>query len=285
MVCVQFIQMLNVKTTLILSLICSAEKIQRSQATVGKYDGKHPALTCATTAGKIFLHNPHLHGVADNHITYLNINKQITAVLAGNIDPKNVKDVLFVGTPSTLQCYDVDQNKDLFFKDITDGVNVVVVGQLASFKKPLAIVGGNCSIQVRHAACLTHGRCHAPCKHALTGHRWRVPSVCYCKHALTEIATCMPSKIAIILCVTGTESSTWVAGQGQQNILIHNAIWLQGFEADGTESFWTVTGDNVSAMTLCDVDGDGRPELLVSSMLSTFLHAAEWATGGIIMFS
>ena len=31
----------------------------------------------------------------------------------------------------------------------------------------------------------------------------------------------------------------------------------------GAERFWTVTGDNVAAMTFCDVDGDGRNELLV----------------------
>lgn len=39
--------------------------------------------------------------------------------------------------------------------------------------------------------------------------------------------------------------------------------FLQGFDAKGAEKFWTVTGDNVSAMTFCDVDGDGRHELLV----------------------
>lgn len=38
---------------------------------------------------------------------------------------------------------------------------------------------------------------------------------------------------------------------------------LQGFGADGSEKFWTVTGDNVSAMAFCDVDQDGRNELLV----------------------
>ena len=40
---------------------------------------------------------------------------------------------------------------------------------------------------------------------------------------------------------------------------------IQGFDHDGGESFWTVTGDNVSAMAFCDVDGDGELELLVGS--------------------
>jgi hypothetical protein len=43
----------------------------------------------------------------------------------------------------------------------------------------------------------------------------------------------------------------------------------QGFDAEGRDVFWTVTGDTVSAMALADIDGDGRNELLVSS----------WATG------
>jgi len=133
--------------------------------------------------GKIFLHNPHQHGVSDNHITYLNINKQITAVVAGRLSGS--KDVLLVGTPSNLQCYDVDQNKDLFFKDVSDGVNAVLIGQFGMSDKPLAVVGGNCSIQ--------------------------------------------------------------------------------GFDGNGGEKFWTVTGDNVGAMAFCDVDGDGRQELLVGS--------------------
>jgi hypothetical protein len=39
----------------------------------------------------------------------------------------------------------------------------------------------------------------------------------------------------------------------------------QGFDARGTECFWTVTGDDVTALALCDVDEDGRPELVVGS--------------------
>lgn len=42
----------------------------------------------------------------------------------------------------------------------------------------------------------------------------------------------------------------------------------QGFGPDGSEDYWTVTGDNVSAMAFCDVDQDGRAELLVSFFTS-----------------
>ncbi|GFR49930.1 hypothetical protein Agub_g12034 [Astrephomene gubernaculifera] len=161
-----------------------SEKIQRAQATIGRFDGKVPALACATLGGKVFLHQPHQQGGGnDNQISYLNINKQISSVVSGRL--QGSKDVLLVGTPSNLQCYDVDLNRDLFYKDVQDGVNVCLVGQFGTVDVPLALVGGNCSIQ--------------------------------------------------------------------------------GFSADGSEKFWTVTGDNVSAMAFCDVDQDGRNELLVGS--------------------
>lgn len=40
---------------------------------------------------------------------------------------------------------------------------------------------------------------------------------------------------------------------------------LQGFGRDGSELFWTVTGDNVRAMALSDITGHGRDELVVGS--------------------
>ncbi|KAG1676464.1 hypothetical protein FOA52_002284 [Chlamydomonas sp. UWO 241] len=162
-----------------------SERIQSGQATIGKYDGRHPVLTCATLAGKIFMHNPHKQGVDDATITFLNINKTITSVVASQMLPGVLRDVLMVGTPSNIQCYDVEHNKDLFFKDVGDGVNAMVAGQFANIAAPVVIVGGNCSIQ--------------------------------------------------------------------------------GFDSKGKETFWTVTGDNVGAMAFCDVDGDGRHELLVGS--------------------
>lgn len=65
------------------------------------------------------------------------------------------RDVLLVGTPNNLQCYDVERNRDLFFKDITDGINCTVTGQFGSYTKPLAIVGGNCSVQVCFERCVS----------------------------------------------------------------------------------------------------------------------------------
>lgn len=40
---------------------------------------------------------------------------------------------------------------------------------------------------------------------------------------------------------------------------------LYGFDVTGSEVFWTVTGDNVSALTICDINADGIAELVVGS--------------------
>lgn len=155
-----------------------------SKAAVGKFDGEHASLTCATSAGKVFFGRAS-DLAASEQLRFLNINRKISALACGVLDDKQGRDLLLVGAQTTLLAYDVRENCDLFFKDVPDGVNTLLVGRFGTLEIPLALVGGNCSIQ--------------------------------------------------------------------------------GFDHDGGESFWTVTGDNVSAMAFCDVDGDGELELLVGS--------------------
>ena len=44
----------------------------------------------------------------------------------------------------------MEQNSDLFYKDVADGANALVVGRVGSSERPLALVGGNCSLQVKN---------------------------------------------------------------------------------------------------------------------------------------
>ena len=155
-----------------------------AKAAVGKFDGEHASLTCATSAGKVFFGRASELAGAEQ-LRFLNINRKISALACGALNAKQGRDMLLVGAQTTLLAYDVRENCDLFFKDVPDGVNTLLVGRFGSLDIPLALVGGNCSIQ--------------------------------------------------------------------------------GFDHEGGESFWTVTGDNVSAMAFCDVDGDGELELLVGS--------------------
>jgi hypothetical protein len=64
-----------------------AERVQGGKAVVGKFDGETYSLAAATHAGKVFVHSPHNQQQQASQlglqITYLNINKQITALAAG----------------------------------------------------------------------------------------------------------------------------------------------------------------------------------------------------------
>ncbi|XP_041369340.1 Bardet-Biedl syndrome 2 protein homolog [Gigantopelta aegis] len=130
-------------------------KVNARMVTIGKYDGTNPSLSCATTAGKVIIHNPHNRGQntgrmslsAEGDISLLNINQQVTSVCAGVLDGNAAKDVLVVGTQTNVLAYDVENNSDLFYKDTPDGSNAIIVGKLGSIETPLAIIGGNCSIQ------------------------------------------------------------------------------------------------------------------------------------------
>ena len=132
------------------------------------------------------IHSPHERDQFTNaEMQHLNINRKITAIAAGVIDARSTKDALLVGAQTTLFAYDIRNNADIFYKDVPDGVNAMKVGMINAHDQPLAIVGGNCSIQ--------------------------------------------------------------------------------GFDHEGAEQFWTVTGDNVACLEFCDVDSDGRMEMLVGS--------------------
>ncbi|XP_053126918.1 Bardet-Biedl syndrome 2 protein isoform X2 [Hemicordylus capensis] len=145
---------------------------------------------------KVFIHNPHARGqhmnanrlmlsAQDADIALLNINEAVSSLTVGVLNPDLGYDSLLVGTQTSLLAYDVHNNSDLFYAGVPDGANAIVLGTLGDISSPLAIIGGNCS--------------------------------------------------------------------------------LQGFNHEGKDLFWTVTGDNVRALALCDFDGDGKTELLVGS--------------------
>ena len=76
------------------------QSIKSKLTTIGKYDGKHSCLTCGTSGGKVLIHNPHEHNIDEDkkQIKTLNINKEITAISAGQLHPEKKYDIILVGT-------------------------------------------------------------------------------------------------------------------------------------------------------------------------------------------
>lgn len=79
----------------------------------------------------------------------MNINKNIICLDSGRLDPDLARDVLIIGSPSSLMAYDIYQNADLFHTEVKEGVTSLTLGTLsiASREVPLALVGGNCSVK------------------------------------------------------------------------------------------------------------------------------------------
>jgi len=128
------------------------QQIEPSLVTVGLFDGRLPSLAFGTTNGKVILHSPHVRN-EDNDSTslkYLNFNRKITALSSGLLDNQNNVEnnnhLLFVGSQSSLLAYDVDNNADVFFRDVQDGVNTLYLGRLNQSSNPLILAGGNCSV-------------------------------------------------------------------------------------------------------------------------------------------
>ena len=53
-----------------------------------------------------------------------------------------------MASANTLLAFDVEKNSEKFYKEVSDGVSVISFGTMYGFEEqPLAIIGGNCSIQ------------------------------------------------------------------------------------------------------------------------------------------
>lgn len=125
-----------------------SDPVHSGQATIGCFNGTSLSLTCVTNAGKVFVHTPQATNIdGDTQVKYLNINKEVSCIASGTIDPILRRDVLLIGTPNNLLAYDVEENRDLFFRDVPDGVTSCLIGKLGCINSNLALIGGNCSVQ------------------------------------------------------------------------------------------------------------------------------------------
>jgi Bardet-Biedl syndrome 2 protein len=187
--------------------------ISPGQVTVGRFDGKHPSLAAATTTGKLVLHSPHQNAQYQEEsreiqgaVRHLKINNRVTAVAAACLEPssENPADSLIIGTETTLQAYNVEENRDLFFVEVDDGISTIVCGHLSGMGEEDDRSSGG-------------------------------------------------------------EKTNHDGSMVPPTVFAGGDLSVHGFNCTGKEVFWTVTGGNIGAMTLVDINGNGEKELLVGS--------------------
>jgi Bardet-Biedl syndrome 2 protein len=121
--------------------------IQEGLAAVGKFDGKSPSLAVATNSNRVLVHNSRARDdvSAGSGIQTLNFNKTPTALIAAPYgDAKG--DSLIIGSSLTVTAFHVDTNRDVLFREMSDGANALTYGTVSGKADPLLFVGGNCSL-------------------------------------------------------------------------------------------------------------------------------------------
>ena len=154
---------------------------------VGKFDGKNPALAVGTLGNRVAVYSPHTH-TDDNKVElrYLNINRELKALHAAHLHAASAGDLLLVGSATHILAYNVEENSDVFLREVSSGLSSITVGKIEQGSDDaLCLVGGNCSIE--------------------------------------------------------------------------------GYDHKGEEQFWTVAGDFVGSMEVCDINGDGANELIAGT--------------------
>ncbi|XP_034835335.1 BBSome complex member BBS2-like [Maniola hyperantus] len=129
-------------------------KVTSGIVTIAKYDGTHSCLTASAGFDKIIIHHPHgamisgrvQRSQAHGEVSELNLSQAVITLAAGAIKPDCARDMLLIGSPTQILAYDVHDNSDLFFKEASDGVNVIIVGHFGKYDEKLVIIGGNSSV-------------------------------------------------------------------------------------------------------------------------------------------
>ena len=121
--------------------------------TINKFDGQNPSLASATTGGKILVHTPHSKdefepalGMKGNDVQYLNINKDVVCLTGGSLNPSLDRELLMIGSRTNLLVYDINENSDVFDKEVQDGINCMLFAQDLNPESPLVLTGGNLSL-------------------------------------------------------------------------------------------------------------------------------------------
>ena len=269
-----------------------SHKVLSGKVAVGKFDGKHPCLVAATVSDKVVWHNPQDRGPnqdanpgpvsAASEVSVLNINQTIQSIATGCLKPGSVREYLVIGTPSSIFVYDVQNNTDLFYREIADGANAVVVGRIGSIPQSIAIAGGNCAIQ----------------GFGEDGHDayWTVTGDNVTSLALFDLTDDGQNELvvgsedyditvfrdeAILYEISETDVVTCLCGIYPQTFgyaLLNGTVGVYHKQ----ERIWRIKSKNrAAALTAWDINGDGMPEL-VTGWTSGKIDARSIETGDVV---
>ncbi|EZA50631.1 hypothetical protein DMN91_003536 [Ooceraea biroi] len=130
----------------------------------GKFDGSHACLAAATPGGTILVHSPHRqpsinlndHKQSSKRLSWsgelaeLQIGTEVKSLCVGRLG-EDERDILLVGTISHVLAYHIEDNADVFYKEMSDGANCMIVAKVGWVPNYVVVVGGNCSVTLLDA--------------------------------------------------------------------------------------------------------------------------------------
>ncbi|GAB0088836.1 Bardet-Biedl syndrome 2 protein homolog [Sergentomyia squamirostris] len=129
-----------------------SHKTVEKKVCIGKYDGTHSCLTAVTNSDKVVIHSPHRRsGIANSRVSWSNVHhdiasltlsQQITAIECGKLNPSDEKEVLIIGSPTHILAYNIEENMDLFYKEIPEGIQTLCIGFIGMVQVPVVVTAG-----------------------------------------------------------------------------------------------------------------------------------------------
>ncbi|KAG5674649.1 hypothetical protein PVAND_004603 [Polypedilum vanderplanki] len=132
-------------------------KLSDKGVVVGKYDAVNSSLTAITQSNKIIIHSPYTRYNMFNSqkawseikkdIGMLSVNYTITAIATGKLSSESDKEYLAIGTENNILIYQVDDNLEVFFKDVSESIRCMIIGTIDNSHPPLLFCGSNTTVK------------------------------------------------------------------------------------------------------------------------------------------
>ncbi|THD22172.1 Bardet-Biedl syndrome 2 protein [Fasciola hepatica] len=120
--------------------------------TAGCYDGQHALLSFVSPNGKLIVEK-------DSHLTdtltsnnkdryrFYSAPPACCSLVTGRLLTPADRDIIILGAPTEMIAYDAYDNVDLYYKEMPDGVNTMLISDKLNTKnQAIVLIGGRCSL-------------------------------------------------------------------------------------------------------------------------------------------